>query len=124
MSSLEQSLTLDGLFQALGDPARRGMVDRLCRGPASVTELAKPLAMTLSAVVQHLRVLEASGLVRTQKEGRVRTCHLETSALESAERWLVGRRSQWEARFDRLGECLAAQDEPRKPTKKRTLKAT
>jgi len=99
-------------------------VDRLCRGPASVTELAKPLAMTLSAVVQHLRVLEASGLVRTQKLGRVRTCHLETSALESAERWLVGRRSQWEARFDRLGEYLAAQDEPRKPTKKRTLKAT
>jgi len=114
----QQSAALDGLFQALGDPARRGMVDRLCRGPASVTELAKPLTMSLSAVVQHLRVLEASGLVRTRKEGRVRTCQLETAALESAERWLVGRRSQWEARFDRLGEYLAAQDEPRKPTKK------
>lgn len=114
----QQSAALDGLFQALGDPARRGMVDRLCRGPASVTELAKPLTMSLSAVVQHLRVLEASGLVRTRKEGRVRTCQLDTAALESAERWLVGRRSQWEARFDRLGEYLAAQDEPRKPTKK------
>ena len=124
MTLQQQSAALDGLFQALGDPARRGMVDRLCRGPASVTELAKPLSMSLSAVVQHLRVLEASGLVRTRKEGRVRTCQLETAALESAERWLVGRRSQWEARFDRLGECLAAQDEPRKPTKKRTLKAT
>jgi len=118
MSSLQQqSAALDGLFQALGDPARRGMVERLCRGPASVTELAKPLTMSLSAVVQHLRVLEASGLVRTRKEGRVRTCQLDTAVLESAERWLVGRRSQWEARFDRLGEYLAAQDEPRKPTK-------
>ena len=118
MSPQPHSATLDGLFQALGDPARRGMVDRLCRGPASVSELAKPLAMTLSAVVQHLQVLEASGLVRSQKVGRVRTCQLDTGALESAERWLAGRRSQWEARFDRLGEYLAEQDEPRKPTKK------
>jgi len=118
MSPQPHSETLDGLFQALGDPARRGMVDRLCRGPASVSELAKPLAMTLSAVVQHLQVLEASGLVRTRKVGRVRTCQLDTAALESAERWLAGRRSQWEARFDRLGEYLAAQDAPRKPNKK------
>ncbi|HEY3255263.1 MAG TPA: metalloregulator ArsR/SmtB family transcription factor [Polyangiaceae bacterium] len=115
----QQSAALDGLFQALGDPARRGMVDRLCRGPASVSELAKPLSMTLSAVVQHLQVLEASGLVRTRKEGRVRTCQLETAALESVERWLMARRSQWEARFDRLGEYLAEQDELRKPTKRR-----
>ncbi|HYP76957.1 MAG TPA: metalloregulator ArsR/SmtB family transcription factor [Polyangiaceae bacterium] len=119
MSLQQHSATLDGLFHALGDPVRRGMVDRLCRGPASVSELAQPLAMTLSAVVQHLQVLEASGLVSTRKEGRVRTCQLETSALESAERWLAARRSLWEARFDRLGEYLAAADEPRKPTKKR-----
>lgn len=118
MSLAQQSAALDGLFQALGDPARRAMVDRLCRGPASVSELAKPLSMTLSAVVQHLRVLEASGLVRTRKQGRVRTCQLDTAAFESAERWLAGRRSLWEARFDRLGEYLAEQDEPRKPTKR------
>jgi DNA-binding transcriptional ArsR family regulator len=119
MSPPPQSAALDGLFQALGDPARRGMVDRLCRGPASVSELAKPLSMTLSAVVQHLQVLEASGLVRTRKLGRVRTCELEASALESAERWLAGRRSLWEARFDRLGEYLAEQNALGKPTKKR-----
>jgi len=92
------------------------MVDRLCRGPASVSELAKPQRMTLSAVVQHLQVLETSGLVSTRKEGRVRTCRLETSALEQVEHWLTARRSQWEARFDRLGEYLAAQHEPRNPS--------
>jgi DNA-binding transcriptional ArsR family regulator len=119
MSLEAQSAALDGWFQALGDPARRGMIDRLCRGPASVSELAEPLSMTLSAVVQHLQVLEASGLVRTRKEGRVRTCELELGALQSAERWLAGRRSLWEARFDRLGEYLAEQDEPRKPTKRK-----
>ena len=75
--------------------------------------------MTLSAVVQHLQVLEASGLVRTRKDGRVRTCHLETNALEGAERWFAGRRSLWEARFDRLGEYLAEHDEHGKPNKKR-----
>jgi len=117
--SQPQSAALDGLFQALADPARRVMVDRLCRGPASVSELAEPLAMTLSAVVQHLQVLEASGLVRTRKEGRVRTCELETGALESAERWLAARRGQWQARFDRLGEYLADRDAPRKPAKRK-----
>jgi len=119
VSREQQSAALDGLFQALGDPARRGMVDRLCRGPASVSELAQPLAMTLSAVVQHLQVLEASGLVSTRKDGRVRTCQLETAAFERVERWLAGRRSQWEARFDRLAEYLAEQDAASKPTKKR-----
>jgi len=116
------SAALDGLFQALADPARRGMVDRLCRGPASVGELAKPLDMTLSAVVQHLKVLEASGLVRSRKQGRVRMCEIQSAAIESVERWLAARRSQWQARFDRLGDYLAEQDqpkEPRKPTKKR-----
>lgn len=106
MSALNEAARLDAVFQALGDPARREMVDRLALGPASVSELAKPLAMTLSAVVQHLQVLEASGLVRSEKLGRVRTCRLETSALQGAERWLASRRASWDRHFDRLGEYL------------------
>ena len=80
------------MFQALADWARRGMVERLCRGPASVSELAKPFEMTLSAVVQHLQVLESSGLVRTQKEGRVRTCQIHGESLRKAEIWIAARR--------------------------------
>lgn len=99
------------MFQALGDPTRRVMVERLCRGPASVSELAGPLAMTLSAVVQHVRVLEASGLVRSEKRGRVRTCHLESAALQAAERWICERRAGMERRLDRLGEWLAGRPE-------------
>lgn len=98
---------LDRVFHALADPARRVMVERLSSGPASVSELAQPLAMTLSAVVQHLRVLEGSGLVRTEKLGRVRTCHLEPEALQTAEVWLTGRRASWECRLDQLGAYLA-----------------
>jgi DNA-binding transcriptional ArsR family regulator len=113
-----QPAPLDLLFQALADPARRGMVERLCRGPASVSELAKPLAMSLSAVVQHLQVLETSGLVRSEKIGRVRTCRIETKALASAEHWISLRRANWERHFDRLGEFLAAEDELSKPPKK------
>lgn len=109
---------LDLMFQALADPARRAMVERLCRGPASVTELAKPFSMTLSAVVQHLQVLESSGLVSSQKVGRVRTCQLEAGALKSAETWLGARRASWERRFDRLGEFLAEQEHPSATTKK------
>ena len=95
------------MFQALADPARRGMVERLTRGPASVSELAEPLAMSLSAVVQHLAVLEASGLVQSQKTGRVRTCRIEPKALRTAEQWIADRRTLWERRFDRLGAYLA-----------------
>ena len=95
------------MFQALADPSRRVMVERLCRGPASVSELAKPLAMSLPAVVQHLQVLEASGLVRSEKIGRVRTCHVETKALRLAEQWINERRLLWERRLDRLGKFLA-----------------
>jgi len=84
------------------------MVDRLTRGPASVSELAKPLAMSLPAVVQHLQVLEASGLVRSEKVGRVRTCRIEPAALRTAEKWISERRTVWERRLDRLGEYLAA----------------
>lgn len=83
------------------------MVERLSRGPASVTELAQPLDMSLSAVVQHLRVLENSGLVRSEKRGRVRTCRIEPPALRLAELWIAERRNTWERRFDQLGEVLA-----------------
>jgi DNA-binding transcriptional ArsR family regulator len=98
---------LDRVFHALADPSRRGMVERLSRGPASVSELAKPLAMSLPAVVQHLAVLEASGLVRSEKVGRVRTCRIEPAALRTAEQWIAERQSSWERRLDRLGEYLA-----------------
>ena len=104
-------------FQALADPARRGMVDRLCRGPASVSELARPLDMTLSAVVQHLAVLEASGLVASQKVGRVRTCRIDTRVLRSAEQWIAERRASRESQLDRLGEYLAeTEPKPRRKT--------
>ncbi len=86
---LNQSASLDLVFQALADPTRRVMVERLSRGPASVSELAQPLDMTLSAVVQHIAVLEASGLVRSQKAGRVRTCRVEPAALRTAEKWIT-----------------------------------
>lgn len=110
---LNNNLALDGVFQALADPARRGMVERLTRGPASVSELAKPLDMSLSAVVQHLQVLEASGLVRSEKVGRVRTCRIDPKALRIAEEWIAQRRSIWERHLDRLGEYLAKQqDDP------------
>ena len=95
------------LFGALADPSRRAMVDRLIEGPTSVSELARPLAMSLAAVVQHLHVLEDSGLVRSQKVGRVRTCTIEPAALGTAERWIAQRRRSWEERLDRLGELLA-----------------
>src|SRR3954451_5213393 len=93
---------LDRVFHALADPSRRVMIERLVRGPASVSELAQPLAMSLPAVVQHLQVLEASGLVRSEKAGRVRTCRIETAALRAAEQWITERRTSWERRFDRL----------------------
>jgi DNA-binding transcriptional ArsR family regulator len=87
------------------------MVERLSRGPASVSELARPLAMSLPAVVQHLQVLEASGLVRSEKVGRVRTCYIEPKALRTAEQWITERRTSWERRLDRLGDYLAERPE-------------
>lgn len=95
------------MFQALADPTRRLMVERLSRGPASVSELAEPFSMSLPAVVQHLQVLEASGLVRSEKVGRVRTCTIDTGALSLAEKWINDRRTGWERRLDRLGAFLA-----------------
>jgi DNA-binding transcriptional ArsR family regulator len=104
---------IDVVFRALSDANRRAMIDRLLDGPASVSELARPLAISLPAVVQHLHVLEASGVVRSHKVGRVRTCEIEPLALSTAERWISERRAAWEARLDRLGEFLAADtDEP------------
>ncbi|HLZ84929.1 MAG TPA: metalloregulator ArsR/SmtB family transcription factor [Caulobacteraceae bacterium] len=103
---LNQSAELDRLFHALADPARRMMVERLSRGPAPVSDLARPLPMSLPAAMQHLSVLEAAGLVRSEKLGRVRTCTLDTSALSQAERWINERRIEWDHRLDRLGEYL------------------
>ena len=108
---LNQQPALDLLFQALADPARRGMVERLSRSPASVSDLAAPFAMSLPAVLQHLRVLEASGLIRTEKAGRVRTCRIEPAALRTAEQWIAERRAVWERRLDRLGDLLAEPDD-------------
>src|SRR5262247_1708471 len=114
---LNQSDSLDLVFQALADPTRRLMVERLCRGPTSVSELAEPLDMSLPAVMQHLQVLEASGLVRSEKVGRVRTCRVEPKALGIVEEWIARRRASWERQFDRLGEYLAAN--PEEPNEKK-----
>ena len=104
---LNQSLPVDRVLHALADPARRVMVERLSRGPASVSELAQPLDMSLPAVLQHLQVLELSGLVRSAKQGRVRTCHIQAQALQTVERWISERRAAWERRLDRLGDYLS-----------------
>src|ERR1044071_3064437 len=103
---LQYSSSLDSMFQALADPGRRLMLEQLCRGPASVSELGKPLKMSLSAVVQHLHVLEESGLVKAEKGGRVRTCHVEAGGPQAAEKWINERRTLWERRLDRLGAFL------------------
>ncbi len=116
---LQAPVPLDLTFQALADPTRRVMVERLSRGPASVSELAVPLAMTLSAVVQHLAVLEASGLVRSDKVGRVRTCRIEPQAFTAAERWIAERRASWERRLDRLGAFLAESEPAARPRRKK-----
>jgi DNA-binding transcriptional ArsR family regulator len=98
---------LDSVFGALADPSRRRMVERLVRGPASVSELAAPFAMSLPAVMQHLQVLEEAGVVASAKAGRVRTCRLEPAGLRAAEGWLAAQRTSWERRLDRLGALLA-----------------
>ncbi|ANN20551.1 transcriptional regulator [Amycolatopsis orientalis] len=97
---------MDQVFKALSDGTRRAMIERLTRGPATVGELARPLSMSLPAVMQHLQVLEGCGLVRSEKAGRVRTCHLEPDGLRTAEDWLAGQRTGWEHRLDRLGDFL------------------
>jgi DNA-binding transcriptional ArsR family regulator len=114
---------VDVVFHALSDANRRAMIDRLLDGPASVSELARPLSISLPAVVQHLHVLEDSGVVRSHKAGRVRTCEIEPLALTAAEHWISERRAAWEARLDRLGEFLsrdAGESEPRRRSTKNT----
>jgi DNA-binding transcriptional ArsR family regulator len=106
-----QHSALDQVFHALADPTRRAMVERLCAGSASVSELATPFSVTLSAIGQHLRVLETSGLVRTGKAGRIRTVELTPKALTAAEQWFSRHRQRWERRFDRLGLVLEEDDE-------------
>jgi len=108
---LSQRVNIDRVFHALGDPTRRAIVERLSEGPLSVSRLAKPLEITVAAVVQHLQVLEKSGLVHTEKVGRVRNCRMESSGLSVAEQWIDERRSLWEKRLDRLGQFLAESDE-------------
>ena len=104
---LSQRAHIDRVFHALGDPTRRTIVEKLSEGPVSVSHLAKPLAISLAAVVQHLQILEESGLVHTRKKGRVRTCRMEPKGLTVAERWISERRRLWERRLDRLGDLLA-----------------
>jgi DNA-binding transcriptional ArsR family regulator len=111
--SLPDPPAVEVVFHALSDANRRAMIDRLLDGPASVSELAQPLSISLPAVVQHLHVLEDSGVVSSHKVGRVRTCEIEPRALSAAERWISERRAQWEERLDRLGEFLA--EHPGKP---------
>ena len=116
---------VDVVFHALSDANRRAMIDRLLDGPASVSELARPLSISLPAVVQHLHVLEDSGVVRSHKLGRVRTCEIEPQALSTAERWIGERRALWEQRLDRLGEFLAERpDGPGPKRQSRTRRPT
>jgi len=98
---------IDRIFHALGDSSRRAMLSRICMGPISVSDLAAPLDISLAAVVQHLKVLEESGLIHTEKAGRVRTCRMEPAGLERATEWISERRMLWEKRLDRLGKLLA-----------------
>jgi DNA-binding transcriptional ArsR family regulator len=97
----------DRLFHALGDPTRRAMLDRLSEGPASVSQLAGPLGVTLTAVAQHLQILEECGLAHTEKVGRVRTCRIASEGFDALEQWVREHRTVWERRLDRLGELLA-----------------
>jgi DNA-binding transcriptional ArsR family regulator len=107
---LKQRGDLDVVFHALADPHRRLIVERLTRGSATVSDLADPLPMSMPAVLQHIQVLEKSGLVRSRKVGRVRTCSIEVKALRPVERWIEQRRTGWERRLDRLGVYLAEDD--------------
>ncbi|ARM12705.1 MULTISPECIES: ArsR/SmtB family transcription factor [Rhizobium] len=107
---IDGQVDLDRMFHALSDRSRRGMIDRLGRGPASVTELAAPLSVALPTVLKHLQVLESSGLVFSEKSGRVRTYRLQQDALAAVERWVEQRKTRWTTAFDRLDQLLA--DEP------------
>jgi DNA-binding transcriptional ArsR family regulator len=113
---------VDRVFHALAEPMRRALVERLSAGPMSVSDLAQPFDVTLAAVVQHLQVLEESGIVRSEKVGRVRTCRLEAEGLKLAERWISERRTLWERRLDRLGELLAEGEPPQSSPQRKKRK--
>jgi DNA-binding transcriptional ArsR family regulator len=104
-------VNIDRLFHALGDPTRRAMLDRLSQGPVSVSALAGPLGITLTAVAQHLQILEECGLARTEKLGRVRTCRIESAGFDALEQWISNHRTVWERRLDRLGALLEEDDQ-------------
>jgi DNA-binding transcriptional ArsR family regulator len=108
---LGPDVAIDLLFHALGDPTRRAILDKLSEGPLSVSRLALPLDITLTAVAQHLQILEESGLVHTEKVGRVRTCRIEPAGFSRLEQWIREHRSTWERRLDRLGELLAESEQ-------------
>lgn len=115
-----QHHSIDRVFQALGDPTRLAIVERLARGSASVSELAAPFDMTLSAIGQHIQLLEQSGLVKTAKVGRVRTVELQRARLMAAEKWFATHRERWERRLDRLGAMLDDEDDdPKEKAKER-----
>lgn len=103
-------LIIDRMFHALGDPTRRSILDMLAQGPTSVSRLAEPLGITLTAVVQHLQILEESHLVCTEKLGRVRTCRIEPAGFSLLEKWIQDHRSTWQRRLERLGDLLAEED--------------
>ena len=105
------AIDIDRLFRALGDPTRRAILDRLSERPQSVSGLAAPLGITGTAVAQHLQILEESGLVQTEKVGRVRTCRIEPAGFTALERWIGEHRTVWERRLDRLGNVLAEDDD-------------
>ncbi len=107
---LEHSDDLEKAFHALSDATRRNLLEQLSRGPASVSDLAKPHASTLAAIHQHIQILERSGLITTAKVGRTRTCRLAGDAVSRVEGWLSARRQLWESRFDRLGKLLESPD--------------
>jgi DNA-binding transcriptional ArsR family regulator len=109
--NVDPNVDVDGLFHALGDPTRRAMLDRLAQGPASVSTLAEPLGITLTAVMQHLQILEECGLAHTEKVGRVRTCRIASAGLDALEQWVRAHRTQMEWQLDRLAKLLA-EDEP------------
>lgn len=114
-----QSTTLDSVFHSLSDPTRRAVIQRLCRGPASVSELAQPFDMALPSFVQHLRVLEDANLIRSQKKGRIRTCEVVKDSLSSAEQWMAEQRAYWETTLDALADFV----ETEQPMKKRKGKS-
>jgi DNA-binding transcriptional ArsR family regulator len=101
----------DRLFHALGDPTRRAILDRLCAAPASVSSLAQPLGITLTAVAQHLAILEECGLARSEKVGRVRTCQINPAGFDALEHWIRQHRTTWETRLDQLDEFLRDEDD-------------